>query len=152
MQSPLVRVCLQLLNIILFAEEAPEWVLQITNSFGVISTIIAIYVCHVIVTATKEVLTPFNMYVIFRCVDVTQMLYTFQEFILDLIIKHGGVNGLPIATPTMIVRFWHNVAMIIEVTLICMVMFKNIQPGKSAFFTNKEQSFEDNRPIPILTL
>ncbi|PIO58538.1 hypothetical protein TELCIR_20023, partial [Teladorsagia circumcincta] len=126
-QSPLVRVFLQVVIVILGIEGIPDGsaVLQILNGLGVASTLIAVFICHVIVTATREVLTPYNMYVIFRCVDTTQMLYTFQKFILDLIAKNG---------------VWHNVAMTFEVGLVCVVMFRNIRPGKSAFFAEPSES------------
>ncbi|WKX94121.1 hypothetical protein Q1695_011405 [Nippostrongylus brasiliensis] len=153
-QSPLVRVILQIVIVILSVEGVSDGsaVLQTLNGLGVASTLIAVFVCHVIVTATKDVLTPYNMYVIFRCVDTTQMLYTFQKFILDLIAKNGGMGGLPIASPTMVSRFWHNVAMTIEVGLVCVVMFRNIRSGKSAFFANSEETLDVHHPVPLANL
>nr|CDJ88621.1 Hypothetical protein CBG07042 [Haemonchus contortus] len=130
----------------------PNPVLQILNGLGVASTLIAVYICHVIVTATRDVLTPYNMYVIFRCVDTTQMLYTFQKFILDLIAKNGGMGGLPMATPPMVARFWHNVAMTFEVGIVCVVMFKNIRPGKSAFFAEQNEAIHVCHPMPLANL
>ncbi|VDL77268.1 unnamed protein product [Nippostrongylus brasiliensis] len=194
-QSPLVRVILQIVIVILSVEGVSDGsaVLQTLNGLGVASTLIAVFVCHVIVTATKDVLTPYNMYVIFRCVDTTQMLYTFQKFILDLIAKNGGMGGLPIASPTMVSRYchsfamlayvavilpglkcendnlkinflllriitgnnqkiWHNVAMTIEVGLVCVVMFRNIRSGKSAFFASSEETLDVHHPVPLANL
>ncbi|KAK6018882.1 hypothetical protein OSTOST_15502, partial [Ostertagia ostertagi] len=153
-QSPLVRVFLQVVIVILGIEGIPDGsaVLQILNGLGVASTLIAVFICHVIVTATREVLTPYNMYVIFRCVDTTQMLYTFQKFILDLIAKNGGMGGLPVASPSMVARFWHNVAMTIEVGLVCVVMFRNIRPGKSAFFAEPSETIHVCHPMPLANL
>ncbi|VDO17826.1 unnamed protein product [Haemonchus placei] len=99
-----------------------------------------------------DVLTPYNMYVIFRCVDTTQMLYTFQKFILDLIAKNGGMGGLPMATPPMVARFWHNVAMTFEVGIVCVVMFRNIGPGKSAFFAEQNEAVHVCHPMPLANL
>ncbi|CAJ0605425.1 unnamed protein product [Cylicocyclus nassatus] len=127
-------------------------VLQILNGLGVASTLIAVFVCHVIVTATKEVLMPFNMYVIFRCVDITQMLYTFQKFVLDLIAKNGGMGGLPMASPPMLARFWHNVAMTFEVALVCVVMLRSIRPGKSDFFMEPTETRGVRQPMPLADL
>ncbi|KHJ96576.1 hypothetical protein OESDEN_03466 [Oesophagostomum dentatum] len=127
-------------------------VIQILNGLGVASTLIAVFVCHVIVTATREVLEPFNMYVIFRCVDTTQMLYTFQKFILDLIAKNGGMGGLEMATPSMLARFWHNVAMTFEVALVCVVMYRNIRPGKSDFFVEPTDTVGIRPPKPLADL
>ncbi|KAK6737741.1 hypothetical protein RB195_020069 [Necator americanus] len=130
-QSPIVRVVLQITIVILGVEGLSDksGVFQVLNALGVASTLIAVFVCHVFVTATKEALTPFNMYVIFRCVDVTQVLYTFQKFILDLIAKNGGMGGLSMATPAMVARFWNNVAVTLEVALVSFIMFRNIRPG-----------------------
>ncbi|VDO81849.1 unnamed protein product [Heligmosomoides polygyrus] len=100
----------------------------------------------------KEVLAPYNMVVIFRCVDTTQMLYTFQKFILDLIAKNGGMGGLSNATPSMVARFWHNVAMTFEVGLLCIVMFRNIRPGKSAFFADSSETDGLGQPVPLANL
>ncbi|KAK5977537.1 hypothetical protein GCK32_002651 [Trichostrongylus colubriformis] len=153
-QSPLVRVFLQVVIVILGIEGISDGsaVLQVLNGLGVASTLIAVFVCHVIVTATRDVLTPYSMYVIFRCVDTTQMLYTFQKFILDLIAKNGGMGGFPVASPSMVARFWHNVAMTFEVGIVCVVMFRNIRPGKSAFFAEPSESVHVCHPMPLANL
>lgn len=104
------------------------------------------------------------MNVIFRCVDISQMLFTFQKFILDLISKNGGMGGLTDASPSMVSRckspyfrltnslVWHNVAMTFELTLVCFVLFRNVIPEKSIFFAEKKALRQNGNAVPMTDL
>ncbi|CAD6192595.1 unnamed protein product [Caenorhabditis auriculariae] len=147
-QSPIVRICIQLVLMVMAAEEmdADMTISQVLNGVGVISTLLAVYVSHILVTTTLERLEPFNMFTIFKCVNISQMLFTLQKFFLDLLAKNGAMGGLSMAPPTTVSRFWHNTAMTVWLTIVAHVMVKNIRPGKSKFFCDKPFSEND---IPL---
>ncbi|KIH62833.1 hypothetical protein ANCDUO_06878 [Ancylostoma duodenale] len=47
---------------------------------------------------------------------------------------------------------WQNVAMTFEVALVCIVMFRNIRPGKSDFFTDASDTAKVGNPLPLADL
>ncbi|CAI4229233.1 unnamed protein product [Auanema sp. JU1783] len=153
-QSPIVRTFLQILIVVITLEGIRDagTTTQVLNGIGVASTLIAVFICHVIVTASRDHLEDYNMFVIFRCVDVSQMLFTFQKFILDLIAKNGGMGGLSVAPPSMISRFWHNIAMTFELTIVCFILYRNVRPGKSKFFTETSVQRSNGNAVPLTDL
>ncbi|PAV72174.1 hypothetical protein WR25_00021 [Diploscapter pachys] len=151
-QSPIIRILLQLALIIMNVEGVTDQysVTQVLNGIGVASALLAVYCSHILVTLTREKLEPYNMYTIFRCVNVTQMLFSLQKFFLDLIAKNGGMGGLSMAPPSVVSRFWFNVTMTFELAIVAYVMLKEMRPGKCGFFVDRPNpDARSNRIVPM---
>jgi hypothetical protein len=98
-QSPLVRIFLEILNIIVFFElnERTNVFFQLSNLVGIVSLFIGSYGSYMIIPAGsvstnvrdglidafQKLLKAYRFQLMFRCVDLAQLAYSVQKFTFD---------------------------------------------------------------------
>ncbi|CAJ0951583.1 unnamed protein product, partial [Mesorhabditis belari] len=93
-QSPLVRVIIQVTIIVLILEKVPEDSIanQVLNGLGAVSAITGVYITHILLKMTQDYLEQFNMVVLFKCVNFGQVLFTLLRFNFDIAFKNWKIG------------------------------------------------------------
>lgn len=86
-QSPIVRIFLEVLNIIVFMEidTRANLFFQISNLIGIISLFIGSYGSYMIIPAGSLLLKDYRFLLLFRLVDFSQLAWSVQKFVVEFL-------------------------------------------------------------------
>uniref|UniRef100_A0A0K0FJP7 Organic solute transporter alpha-like protein 1 (inferred by orthology to a C. elegans protein) n=1 Tax=Strongyloides venezuelensis TaxID=75913 RepID=A0A0K0FJP7_STRVS len=135
-QSPLIRVFLEIINIVVYLELNSRdhvW-FTISSLTGITSMLIASYGTYIIIPLGSERLNECKFNYIFRYIDIIQFVYSVQKFALEFagsvdILKDGPT--LPSSSKAL---FWTSFLIISEmfISIICLTYI--LHPSKNVMF------------------
>uniref|UniRef100_A0A915AP00 Organic solute transporter alpha-like protein n=2 Tax=Parascaris univalens TaxID=6257 RepID=A0A915AP00_PARUN len=142
LQSPVVRITLEILNIVLFLEQASydtsKIMLEIIQN---ISCLLALYGCFILMQLGKEKLRPYQFFPIFLFVSITQIILTLQREIFILIGRYFIFASTE--KPYTYSYFWNCFVTTFEMLILqCSVSFL-LSPKRCALFDTLRQSVDD---------
>uniref|UniRef100_A0A914H610 Uncharacterized protein n=1 Tax=Globodera rostochiensis TaxID=31243 RepID=A0A914H610_GLORO len=139
-QSPIVRILLEILNITVFMElnSRSNLFFQLSNLVGIVSLLIGSYGSYIIVPAGASLLHKYRFLLLFRLVDICQLIWSVQKFIADFIgalnlisSRHDVLNPLP---QSAVAQFYICFLLCAEMLLASMLATWWFRPVRCAFF------------------
>ncbi|CAJ0582401.1 unnamed protein product, partial [Mesorhabditis spiculigera] len=136
MQSPLVRIVVQIILLIMTMEEVPldSKSNQLVTQIGLISTLFGIYITHVMLHNAKEFLDEHGMVVLLRSADVAQGLYTGLKSIFDLLARNSDFGNTDFMSSEASGNFFFNFAATVLFLILAIVQFIYVRPSRSKLF------------------
>ncbi|KHN74131.1 Organic solute transporter alpha-like protein 1 [Toxocara canis] len=133
-QSPYVRIILEIINVIAFFEQTGYAVCSvILNIFKVISMFSALYGCFILIPLGKEKTELYRITFIFRLVNLTQICLTLQMLIFETIGSFRGFGGSLLASHAK-AMFWYNAVVTYEMCAMSIAATIYLHPRKCALF------------------
>ncbi|MFH4977714.1 hypothetical protein AB6A40_004423 [Gnathostoma spinigerum] len=154
LQSPFLRIILEIALIIAFLErDGFDRFAIVVNVIEVCSMLTATYACQMMMVLVQDKLEPYKFGAVFKFVNITQVFFTLQKLIFDLIGKYHGFDGMTLIGPSSKAMFWNNFALTLEMLLLCVVAGITVNPRKSAFFDGYQTrtSMKDSVERPRLS-
>ncbi|KHN74127.1 Organic solute transporter alpha-like protein 1 [Toxocara canis] len=149
LQSPIVRIVAEIINMIAFFEESGNTQLAvITNVVEVLSMISALFGCNIIMNLGQEKQAPYRMKVVFQCVNLTQVFLTLQRFIFDMLGKFNVFTDTELLSSNTKAMYWNSMSLTLEMCLLSVVATILLVPHKTTFFDNASQRVQQIDDLP----
>ncbi|KAI6171754.1 hypothetical protein M3Y98_00897400 [Aphelenchoides besseyi] len=152
-QSPLVRIFLEILNIMVFFElgQRTHWFFQASNLLGMISLFIGSYGSYMIIPAGSKLLKEYRFQRMFRIVDFTQLAYSVQKFVFDFFGAIGIFKSGPLLPDTSKGLFYACFLLTVEMLFVSFFSTYSFTPEKTIFFDrySRESVDEFTRPAAL---
>ncbi|KHN79315.1 Organic solute transporter alpha-like protein 1 [Toxocara canis] len=143
LQSPVVRITLEILNIVLFLEDAAydksKLVLEVLEH---ISFLVALYGCFILMHLGKEKLRPYQFLPIFLFVNLTQIIITLQREIFIVLGRY--ILFSTTRQPYTQAYFWNGFITTFEMLLLQCSATYLLSPRRCAIFNtfNRAESLD----------
>ncbi|KAI1728616.1 organic solute transporter ostalpha domain-containing protein [Ditylenchus destructor] len=135
-QSPLVRIFLEILNIVVFFElkDRNNIFFQISNLIGIISLLIGSYGSYMIIPPGSKLLSAYRFSLMFRIVDFSQLAYSVQKFLFDFMAAIGVFTNGPYLPDTAKAQFFTCFLLILEMLIVSIISTVMFRPSQTIFF------------------
>ncbi|MFH4983174.1 hypothetical protein AB6A40_009883 [Gnathostoma spinigerum] len=134
LQSPLVRIVLEILSIIIANEQAYDKAAIFINVLQVISMLLATYGCNILTILGQDKLQEYRFGTLFRLVNLTQLSITLQKFVLDLINRFVPLGHSPPLPRSSQSLFWNSFLITAEMCLLSVFATISIGPKRNMVF------------------
>ncbi|KAK0393366.1 hypothetical protein QR680_000175 [Steinernema hermaphroditum] len=135
-QTPLIRMCLEILNMVVFLElnHRNHWWFQMSNVLGLSSMFLAFYACYVMAPLESDRLAQYRFKTIFRLVDAAQALFSLQKFCFDLLAAIGFFEEGPILPSLGKSQFITSAMLSWEMLLLSILATYYLRPSMNSVF------------------
>ncbi|CAD5209372.1 unnamed protein product [Bursaphelenchus okinawaensis] len=135
-QSPLVRIFLEIMNIMVFFEinDRTHLFFQISNLIGMCSLFVGSYGSYMIIPAGSKLLKAYRFQLMFRMVDLSQLAYSVQKFFFDFLAAVGIITNSNILPDTAVGQFYTSFLLTIEMLFISIMATIVFRPSQTIFF------------------
>uniref|UniRef100_A0AC34RJD7 Uncharacterized protein n=1 Tax=Panagrolaimus sp. JU765 TaxID=591449 RepID=A0AC34RJD7_9BILA len=135
-QSPLLRIFLEILNLIVFMEVGNRvgTFFQITNALGMISLFVASWGSYMIIPLGGYHLKPYKFTLMFHIVDTAQLIYSIQKVVFDFCAGVDWIQSDGLITASSKAQFWMSFLLTLEMFSVSIVSTFIFRPSQTAFF------------------
>ncbi|KAI6226256.1 Organic solute transporter alpha-like protein 1 [Aphelenchoides fujianensis] len=146
-QSPLVRILLEILNLMVFFElgERTHWFFQASNLLGMLSLFVASYGSYMLIPAGSKLLHAYRFKLMFRIVDFAQLAYSVQKFAFDFFGAVGLFKSGPLLPDTSKGLFYASFLLTAEMLFVSIMASIWFRPSQTIFFDKYKYQLEDRR-------
>lgn len=136
-QSPIVRIFLEMLNIIVFMEinSRVSLFFQMSNLIGMISLFIGSYGSYMVIPAGSSLLGEYRFLLLFRLVDFSQLAWSVQKFVFEFLafpgLKIFNSETLPATAKA---QFCISFLLCLEMLIVSLLATWMFRPSQTWFF------------------
>ncbi|CAD6192588.1 unnamed protein product [Caenorhabditis auriculariae] len=135
-QTPIIRTCLELTNVVVFMELGHRRNLWFVFSQlgGLVSMLLAFYGCYVMIPLGREKHAPYRFDFLFRTVDIAQCIYTIQKFCFDFAATFEIVQPDRLFPATAKAQWWASFMLTWEMMVLSALTTYCLRPTKTLLF------------------
>ncbi|CAD5214557.1 unnamed protein product [Bursaphelenchus xylophilus] len=143
-QSPLVRIFLEIMNIMVFFEinDRMHLFFQISNLIGMCSLFVGSYGSYMIIPAGSKLLKAYRFQLMFRMVDLSQLAYSVQKFFFDFLAAIGVFNNTELLPDHAVGQFYTSFLLTIEMLVLSVMATIVFRPSQTIFFDKYKHPIE----------
>ncbi|KAL7077157.1 hypothetical protein ACQ4LE_003581 [Meloidogyne hapla] len=137
-QSPIVRIFLEVVNIIVFMEinSRANLFTQISNVIGMISLFVGSYGSYMIIPAGSSLLGEYRFLLLFRLVDISQLAWSVQKVLFEFLAfpRLHIFSTKSVLPPSAKAQFCISFLLCVEMLIVSLLATFMFKPSRTWFF------------------